>query len=110
MCSEMNEKLKIITGIFKMIKLIIVVNDTFSISSGSTQKDNLTIISLIQKIIKKVIKDEGALKIDRHTIAIVEKLNEIIKKRINIKKKHELAAAAEADDDDDDNCDHEREH
>ena len=86
--NSINDKIKIISKLFKIINSFVILTDTFSTNNDDCSSD---IMKIIKKIVIKTIKDvnnEGMIKLDKLTCKSVDKLNGIIKKNHNRKIKY----------------------
>lgn len=88
----------LLNKMFDIINVIFITNNLFNIDDDNAHIIHL--VKVVKKIMRKImIEDEFIVKMDKTTIGLIDKFNEIQKK---IQKRYNHELILDADDDDDD--------
>jgi len=96
----LNKKHKhiLLNKIFDAINVMVITNNLFNIDDDNVHIIHL--VKLVKKIMRKIIiEDEFIVKMDKTTIGLIDKFNEI-QKKIKNRYNHELILDDDDDDDD----------
>jgi len=96
----LNKKHKhiLLNKIFDAINVMVIKNNLFNIDDDNVHIIHL--VKLVKKIMRKIIiEDEFIVKMDKTTIGLIDKFNEI-QKKIKNRYNHELILDDDDDDDD----------